>query len=51
MDGELDNLITYRECMQSPDKNKWDKAINNEKKSLEINDTWDIVDVDPSVSF
>lgn len=41
MDGELNALITYRECMQSGDKNKWKEAINNE---LDLNDTWAIVD-------
>ena len=34
-------LLTYVEVMQSPDKNLWKKAIEEEKKSLQKNNTWE----------
>lgn len=37
-------FLTYQEATTGPDKHEWKKAINEEKKSLQENDTWDIID-------
>lgn len=36
-------LMSYTECMSSPEKQEWEKAIQEEKQSLKKNDTWQLV--------
>lgn len=36
--------MTYSEAINGPDKEKWVKAIVEEKESLEENETWNCVD-------
>lgn len=37
-------FMTYTECMKSPEKQEWQKAIEEEKQSLKKNNTWELVD-------
>lgn len=37
------SLLTYREAVTSKEGENWEKAINSDKKSLEINNTWEIL--------
>lgn len=39
-------LLTFEEAMKSTEKENWEKAISSEKKSLENNNTWEIVDIE-----
>lgn len=47
---DLENLlteetpVTYEDCMKSPDKLEWIKAIEEEKQCLANNKTWTLVD-------
>lgn len=45
LEEDLENiaLLTYQECMESDDK-EWLKAIHEEKKCLEKNHIWKLVD-------
>lgn len=36
---------TFKEAMDSPDKHKWLEAIQSEMTSLNVNETWDLVDL------
>lgn len=36
-------LMTYEEVLKSPEKEEWKRAISEEKKSLDRNHTWDLV--------
>lgn len=36
--------LTYNEAVTCADKDKWIKAINEEKKSLNDNNTWEVID-------
>jgi hypothetical protein len=38
-----ETLLTYEECMTSKEKDKWRKAINEEKDSLKKNKTREII--------
>lgn len=38
-------MLTYKQAVSGPDKQRWEKAINEEKKSLEENQTWEIMDL------
>lgn len=38
-------MLTYEEAISGPDKEKWLEAINEEKNSLEENQTWDLIDL------
>jgi hypothetical protein len=40
-----ETLLTYEECMTSKEKDKWCKAINEEKDSLKKK-IWEIIDKD-----
>lgn len=40
--------LTYQEALKGSDKQKWKKAINEEKDSLEENNTWEVLDIDKS---
>jgi len=40
----IHNVILY-DAINGPDKQRWEKAINDEKKSLEENQTWEIIDI------
>ncbi|XP_059048743.1 uncharacterized protein LOC131843970 [Achroia grisella] len=37
-------LLTYEEVLKSPEKEKWERAIESELNSLEENNVWKIVD-------
>lgn len=37
-------LLTYNEAMQSEERDRWKKAIEDEKGSLEKNQTWEYID-------
>ncbi|KMQ84013.1 retrovirus-related pol polyprotein from transposon tnt 1-94 [Lasius niger] len=39
-------FMTYTQATTGPDKNKWTDAINEEKRSLKENNTWDVVCVE-----
>lgn len=39
-------FLTYEEVMNSKDKRRWIKAMQEEKKSLEENETWKFVNID-----
>lgn len=43
-ENEEEALITFQECLESDDRNKWNKAIHEEKESLMHNKTWELVD-------
>jgi len=43
-------MLTYLEAVTGPDKNKWTEAINEEKRSLKENKTWEVVEVDDAQS-
>lgn len=36
-------MITYNECLNGEDSEKWKEAIKAEKESLKKNDTWEII--------
>jgi len=38
-------LLTYKEAVTGPDKEKWEEAINEEKNSLKENKTWEVIDL------
>jgi len=38
------NTLTYEECINSPDRNKWEIALKEEKDNLHRNNTWENVD-------
>jgi hypothetical protein len=39
---------TYRQAMESPDSEQWQKAMDEEMASLEENETFDVVDLPPN---
>lgn len=39
-------MLTFREAISSPEKREWIKAIEEEKKSLMKNNTWNYIDVE-----
>lgn len=39
-------MLTYQEAVRGPDKLKWEEAIRKEKKLLQSNSTWKLVDRD-----
>jgi len=41
-DGQI--MLTYDECLNSADKDKWKAAIESEKESLRKNNTWKLVE-------
>ena len=41
---ELEEPLTYKEAMESKDKDKWLKAMNDEIDPLLKNKTWTLVD-------
>lgn len=41
---EEEAMISYQECVKSKDSKEWEKAINEEKESLEKNKTWELID-------
>jgi len=38
-------LLTYKEAVNGPDKEKWEEAINEEKNFLKENKTWEVIDL------
>lgn len=36
-------LLTYHDAISGPDGQNWEKAINSEKESLAINNTWKVI--------
>ena len=43
-----DELKTYKQALESLDKQEWINAMNNEIKELELQNTWTILNIPPN---